>query len=256
MKKLTILLLATLLLTGFGNTNKNQTDNKQDYEEKENDSVNRYTGNETSLSKKYLSKGYLVNVYRSTTSLGDEAENYGKAYITMTFNVITEFTSMIDYSDTNNYIKKKTISNIRLIKTPKMGVAEEIYADYNSYGNNTELKGSKNYYIKEYSEPIYSFDQSSLAVTINRIALLDSSNYGWDEQPTLSQIYNDLGITREAVALTLGFRIELTTVSGKVLYQDYEIEMPAQGFDIVGSEFQTNYLTEDTTKMKPFFEKD
>ena len=252
MKKILIIILAILMVTGCGKTTKNKMDDNS----KEPSEVNQYTGKETALSKKYLSKGYLINVYRSSVPLGDEPENYGKAYITMTFNVITEITSTGDYNDTNNYIKKKTISNIRLIKTPKMGTVEEIYAEYNPYGTNTELKGSKNYYTKEYSAPVYTIDQSSLAVTLNQIALFDSSKYAWDAQPSTSQIYSDLGITRDAVALTLGFRIELTTVSGKVLYRDYEIEMPDPGFDIGGSEFQTNYLLDDTTKMVSFFEKD
>ena len=203
MKKIIVIFFTLILLTGCGN------------KEKETLNIN-YSGKKTTLSEKYLSKGYLVNVYRSSTPLGDDVENYGKAYVTMTFNVITEFVSTIDYEDTNNYIKKKTISNIRIIKTPKMGIAEEIYPDYFAFGTNEELKGSKNYFVKEYSTPIYYYDQSSLAVTVNKIALLDSSAYGWDENPTTSQIYNDLGITRDGVALTLGFRIELTTVSGKI----------------------------------------
>lgn len=252
MKKILIIIIAILMVAGCGKTTKNETDDTS----KEPSKVNQYSGKETALSKKYLSKGYLINIYRSSVPLGDEPENYGKSYITMTFNVITEITSSGDYNDTNSYIKKKTISNIRLIKTPKMGTAEEIYAEYNSYGTNAELKGSKNYYTKEYSEPVYNVDQSSLAVTVNRIALFDSSVYGFDVQATTSQIYSDLGITRDAVALTLGFRIELTTVSGKVLYRDYEIEMPDPGFDIGGSEFQTNNMIDDTTKMASFFEKD
>lgn len=242
MKKIIIMFLSLILLSGCGN----KTD--------DNSNAN-YFGEKTTLSEKYLSKGYLVNVYRSSTPLGDDAENYGKAYITMTFNVITEFVSTIDYEDTNSYIKKKTISNIRVIKTPKMGTVEEIYPDYFAFGTNEELKGSKNYFVKEYSTPIYFYDQSSLAVTINRVALIDSSVYGWDENPTTSQIYSDLGITRDGVALTLGFRIELTTVSGKILYKDYEVEMPPKGYDIGGSEFQMNFMTEDVTKMESFLEK-
>ena len=244
MKKIIIVFFVLLILTGC-------TASK-----KEVDTANTYSGKETALSKKYLSKGYLVNIYRSAVSLGDDAENYGKSYITMTFNVITEITSTVAYDETNNHIKKKVISNIRLIKTPKMGMAEEIYPDYSASTTNVELKGSNNSYTKEYSNPIYYSDQTSIGVTLNRIALFDSAAYGWDEQPTTSQIYNDLGITREAVALTLGFRIELTTVAGKVLYKDYEIEMPPKGYDIGGTEFQMKFMTDDISQMGTFLEKE
>ncbi len=240
MKKVLILLFCCLLLTGCGAVT---------------DKTTEYSGAVTDLSEQYLSKGYLVNIYRSYVSLGDDAENYGKSYITMTFNVITEFVSTIGYDDTNNYIEKKIISNIRLIKTPKMGVAEEIYPDYFAFGTNVELKGSNNSYTKEYSSPIFYSDQTSIGVTVNRIALFDSANYGWDESPTTSQIYSDLGITREEVALTLGFRVELITVGGKTLYKDYEIEMPPAGFDIGGSEFQMDFMLNDVSEMEVFLEK-
>lgn len=245
MKKIILLIIVLLLFTGCSLTQK-----------KENDNEKKYFGKTTELSKKYLSKGYLVNVYRSSISLGDDAKNYGKGYITMTFNVIIEFVSTIDYNDTNKYIKEKVISNIRIIKTPKMGIAEDIYPNYDAYGTNTELKGSKNSYAKKYDTPIFSPEQTSIAVALNHIALFDSSNYGWDEQPTTSQIYNDLDITRDNVALTLGFRIELITVDGKILYKDYEIEMPPKGFDIGGSEFQMNFMTDDISQMDAFYEKE
>lgn len=245
MKKLIIIFLVFLVFTGCSFSLNKDTD-----------TVNIYSGKETALSKKYLSKGYLVNVYRSSISLGDDVENYGKSYITMTFNVITEFISTIGYDETNNYIKKKVISNIRLIKTPKMGIAEEIYPDYFAFNTNVELKGSNNSYTKEYSTPIYYSDQTSIGVTVNHIALFDAAAYGYNEQPTTSQIYNDLGITRETVALTLGFRIELTTVEGKILYKDYEIEMPPKGYDIGGTEFQVSFMIDDLSKMESFLEKD
>lgn len=245
MKKVVIVLFLLVLLTGCGLTTLNG-----------NNTNSEYSGKVTELSKKYLSKGYLVNVYRSSVSLGDDAENYGKAYITMTFNVITEFVTTIGYDDTENYIKKKTISNIRLIKTPKMGTAEEIYPDYFAFGTNTELKGSNNSYTKEYSTPIFYSDQTSIGVTVNRIALFDSSNYGWDENPSTSQIYSDLGITRDSVALTLGFRVELLTVGGKTFYKDYEIEMPPKGYDIGGSEYQMSFMVDDVSKMDTFLEKE
>ncbi len=245
MKKILIVFIFLLLVTGCGLKNT-----------KENNAENNYSGKETALSKNYLSKGYLVNIYRSSVSLGDDAENYGKAYITMTFNAVTEFVTTIGSDDTENHITKKVISNIRLIKTPKMGTVEEIYPDYFAFGTNVELKGSQNSYTKDYSTPIFYSDQTSIGVTINRIALLDSANYGWDEEPTTSQIYNDLGITREGVALTLGFRIELITIGGKTLYKDYEIEMPPKGFDIGGSGYQMSFMADDVSQMDTFLEKE
>jgi len=245
MKKILLILLLTLLFVGCGPTSKEGTNTQKDY-----------SGKETALSKQFLSKGYLVNIYRSSVSLGDDQENYGKAYITMTFNVITESISMTDFDDTNTHIKKKTISNIRLIKTPKMGIADTIYPKFYAAGSNEEIKGSNNFYVENYDTPIYLNDQTSIGVTLNQIALVDFNNYGLDEQPTTTQIYNDLGITRENVALTLGFRIELTTVSGKTLYKDYEIEMPPVGYEIGGEEFQMNFMTSDVSQMQTFLEKE
>ena len=41
-------------------------------EKKETNSTNDYKGKETALAKQFLSKGYLVNIYRSVEPLGDE----------------------------------------------------------------------------------------------------------------------------------------------------------------------------------------
>jgi hypothetical protein len=246
MKKLLIIGMFLLLFVGCSNTKDDNTSEDSD----------TYTGSVTSLSEKYLSKGYLINVYRGSNSLGDDIENYGKSYITMTFNVLVEVRPNVDFDDTNKHIKKKVVRNIRVIKGPKMGMVEEIYADYGTYGKNIELKGSNNRHTEEYDVPSSSDNSTSLAVTINRIALFDAMNYGYDEQPTTEQIYNDLGITRDEVALTLGFRIEYTTVDNKVFFKDYEIEMPAKNYDISGSEFQSNFLTDDTSLMESFLEKD
>ena len=245
MKKIVIVILSILLLTGCGTNSNKDTNN-----------TTNYSGKETTLSKKYLSNGYLVNIYRSSQSLGDDEENYGKSYITMTFNVITDFTSTVGYDETNYHIKKKRISNIRIIKSPNMGMVESIYPNYAAFNStNEEIKGSKNYYEEEFSTPIYFSGQTSIGVDVNRIALFDAANYGWNEQPTTSEIYNDLGITREEVSLILGFRVELITVEGKTLYKDYEIEMPPVGYDIAGLEFQMNFMTDDISLMETFLEK-
>ncbi len=218
-------------------------------------SSENYSGTVTDLSEKCLSGGYIINVYRGTEPLGDDLENYGKSYITMTFNVNTNIYCNIDYDDTNDYVKQKKISNIRIVKSPKMGLAEEIYVNYGLNDWGTEIKGSNNFYTQKYDTPLNYVNQSSLAVKINKIALFDATNYGYDEEPTTSQIYSDLGITRDNVALTLGFRIEFTMVNGKILYKDFEVEMPSKDFDISGSGYQTDTTTNDTTKMETFLEK-
>ena len=64
-----------------------------------------------------------------------------------------------------------------------------------------------------------------------------------------------MGITREGVVLTIGFRVELITVGGKTLYKDYEIEMPPKGFDIGGDEYQMNLMVDDKSQMDTFLEK-
>lgn len=239
MKKVFLIILTLLLITACGKNSTKET----------------YNGTATDLSKKYLSKGTIINIYRGTEELSDSLEDAGKAYITMTFNVITDLYFNIDYNDTNNYIVEKKISNVLITKTPKMGLAEEIYVNYGLYDHGSELKGSNNSYTIKYDNPLNYGDQTSLAVKINKIALLDSTKYDYNATPTTGQIYSDLGITRENVELTLSFRIELKTKEGKILYKDYNVVMPPVNYDITGTEYQINTETEDVTKMETFLEK-
>lgn len=238
MKKILLILCTVFLLTSCSsNTNDNN-----------------YNGKATSLSKKHLSKGYIVNVYRSTTPLSDKDEDYGKGYITMTFSILIDHTSTIDYNNKNEFIKKQIVSNIKIKKSPKMGIVGDIYGNYQSYGGSSyKMVGSKNKYEKTFNQPMMSGEQSSIAIELDRIALMDSAKY--PESSSISQIYNALGITRDSVAMTVSFRIELITVDDKVLYKDYEIEVPSKSFDISGSEFRTDFITTDINKMETYLEK-
>ena len=95
MKKLLIVFII-LLLTGC-------TNNKE-----------IYTGKVTELSKMYKDAGYLINVYRSMES----TDEYGKAYVTMTYNVITDYDTWAEYqTHPDNYIAKKRVRNIKVLKT-------------------------------------------------------------------------------------------------------------------------------------------
>lgn len=228
-----------------------------------NSSVKSYSGGEvTELSKMYLSKGYSVSISRSMTSLGEDAENYGKAYVTMAFTILTEYTSNMPsgYSPDND-IKKMVISNVRVVSTPKMGIADGLYIMDTSKpepDSSIEVLGTKNYYTYEYPTP-HSFGvQSGVKVELNQIALYDitkSPAAANGAQPTMDQVYGELGITSAQVATVIGFRIELFMVGGKTLYKDFEITVPPTGIDIGSSEFLYNYFVTDINQMEPFLEK-
>jgi hypothetical protein len=231
MKKILILFII-LLLTGCTNNSK------------------EYTGKETELSKLYLDKGYEINIFRSMESTNE----YGKAYVTMTYNVIADYVSIADYDNEDTKITKKKVSNIRIINTPKKGFADELYGNYNGYSGEL-LTGTKNYYETKYEVPHTSGIPSSIAVTLNQIGLYDQSKSPIalsGAQPTFEDVCNELGISLSDVTLTLGFRVELTTVSGKTLYKDYEVQVPTKDFDLGGSEFQ---IDKTTTDGDPFLEK-
>lgn len=235
MKKILFLLFSVLLLSGCSK---------------------EYSGEVTVDSSKYLDKGYMVNIIRDIEKLGEDSENYGKGYVRMTFNVISEYVSTHDFDEDANYnIKKKVVSNIKIISGPKKGMAEELYGNYNTYDSGIALLGTNNKFEENYSIPHSSGGQSSIAVTVNKIALFDSSVYGYYETPSLSEVYSDLGISREDVTLTLGFRVELITVDNRIFYKDYEIQLPPSTYDISGSEFYVDLTIDDVNLMEPFLEK-
>ncbi len=237
MKKIILILFFVFLVSGCANKN----------------AISNYRGKVTTESQKYLDKGYQVNIYRDIEKLGDDAENYGKGYIRMNFNVTTDYYSTNEYNPDADYnIKKKIISNVRVIKQPKMGMAEELYV-YNSQG--TLLSGTNNKYKEKYDIPHTSGVQSSVAVAVNKIAFLDTSTYGFGEMPGLSKIYSDLNVTTENVTLTLGFRVELVTKDDKIFYKDYEIILPPSSFNISGAEYSMDFIEDDVSEMEPFLEK-
>lgn len=231
------MLFVVLFITGCGTTSTN------------------YSGNVTEESKKFLDNGYIINVFRSVEKLGDEEENYNKGYIKIGYNVITDYVSTNIFDPDAGYnIKKKVVSNIRVIKGPKMGIADELYRNYTLYDMGDALLGTNNRFETVYDAPHTSGVQTSIAVFVNKIALLDANKYLGD-LPALSVVYSDLGITRDSVALTLGFRLELITNDNKTFYKDYEIEMPTKDFDLTGDNFQIDLTIDDVTKMEPFLEK-
>lgn len=237
MKKI-VLLLFILFITGCGTTSTN------------------YSGKVTEESKKYLDNGYIINVFRDIEKLGDELENYNKGYIKIGYNVITDYVSTNIFDPDAGYnIKKKVVSNIRVIKGPKMGIADELYGNYTLYDMGTKLLGTNNRFEKEYEFPHTTGVQTSIMVFLNKVALLDANKYTDEEISNLSKVYGDLGINRDSVSLTLGFRVELITNDNRTFYKDYEIEMPTKDFDLMGDNFQIDLTIDDVTKMEPFLEK-
>ncbi len=237
MKKI-VLLFVVLFITGCGTTSTN------------------YSGKVTEESKKYLDSGYIINVFRDIEKLGDELENYNKGYIKIGYNVLAEYTSTHDIDPDASYnIKKKVVSNIKIISGPKMGMADELYGNFSLYDMGDPLLGTNNKFETVYDVPHSEGVQSSIAVYINKVAFLDANKYEGDGYPSLVTVYGDLGITRDSVAITLGFRVELITNDNKTFYKDYEIEMPTKDFDLTGDNFQIDLTIDDVTKMEPFLEK-
>lgn len=230
---------------------------------KSNNEEKSYNGEVTDLSKKYLSKGYAINIYRSSTRLGDDLDSYGKAYINMTFGVLTEYTSIASYDANAEYnIKKVVVTNARIISKSKMGFDEDLII-LKTYSQSiddphVDVVSSKTKYEIVNNPANNTGVQSQVMVHLNKIALYDESispSAANGNQPTLKQIYDELGITRDEVAIKIGFRIELITVSNKTLYKDYEIIVPPVGIDITDSEYHYEFYKTETNQMEPFLEK-
>lgn len=233
---------------------------------KSNDSGNNsiYEGKITALSKKYLSKGYAINIYHSNTPLEEDSGTLGKFYIDMNYGIIAEYTSTAIYNPNADYnIKKVIVSNVKVLSTSKMGIVEDLYImqRYSQYPSDphVDVVSAKTKYEIINDIPNSSGVQSQVMINLNKIALYDESkspSASNGRQPTLEDIYGELGITSNEVALKIGFRIELITTSNKVLYKDYEVVVPPTGVDITGSEFHFDYYETDIAKMEYFLEKD
>lgn len=252
MKKIISLLIAIVIIFNIVGCGKKTNIDKQD---------GNYSGKVTALSKKYVSKGYAINIYRSVTPLGDDADSLGKAYITMGFNILSEYTSTVSYNPNADYnIKKVVVTNVKLLSTSKKGIVEDliIMKRYSQFigDPHVDVIDNKTKYEIINETPNSSGVQSQIMVNLNKIALYDEAKYPLGSQPTINEIYNNLGITRDSVALKVGFRVELTTVSNKILYKDYEIAVPPVGIDIAGSEYHFEFYENDINKMAPFLEKD
>lgn len=263
MKKSLIIILAIILLLSFvgcsasEKTDVNSNDTSAAADAKE------YNGEVTDLSKQFLSTGYIVNMYRYSTPHGDGEDSFGKNYITMQFGIIAEYISTADFNEEADYnIKSTTVSNVKVLSTSKMGTVTEL-AIMERYSSSLEdphvsIESEKSKYVEEQETPHTSGGQIQIIVELGQIALYDvtkSEVAKSMDQPTLGDIYNELGVTRDDVELTIGFRLELETVSRKTLYRDYEITIPPVGIDIAGNEFNFRFIEENTSQMEPFLEK-
>jgi len=222
---------------------------------------NKYSGEITEFSKQYLSKGYCVNIYRYSSPFS--SDSYGKDYIEMSFGILADYTTMLSFDENADYnIKKIIVSNVKVLSTSKMGEIKElaILDRYSSSLYDPHMTVSEDKDFNEIINEVPNTDdgQVSVMVELGKIALYDVSksevaaNGG---QPSLEAIYNELGITRDQVALKIGFRIELITVSNKTVYMDYEIDVPPIESNITSDEFHYDFYKTDYTQMKPFFEK-
>lgn len=235
MKKLFVIIFIVFLLTGCGNDKTNENSN----------------GKVTDLSKKYLSRGYIVNIYRTISTSDDSQEDIKKGNVKMTFQVLLDHYLTIDYNNKNEYIKKQIISDIKIKKSSKIGKIGDIYGNYKTEMDDFKITKTKNEYETTYKEPTMYLTQNSIAVELNEIAPVDSINF----EDSLGELYNKLNITRDNVAMTITFRIKLITVDDKVLYKDYEIELPPKDFDIAGNESSISFIKKEVKDMEPYLEE-
>ena len=178
----------------------------------------------------------------------------------MDFGILTDYVSTATFDPDASYnIKKYTVSNVRILSTPKMGDIDGVYImeRYSNYltDPNIEVINEKSKYELTLEQPTTSSTMSHIIVSLKRIAIFDERNYSYDEQPSTKEAYDSLGIDRDEVAIKIGFRVELLTVSNETLYKDYEITVPPVGIDISGNEFTYSFYEEDITKMEPFLQK-
>lgn len=240
MKKLLLFVLFLFIFSGCGDNKVSEI----------------YNGSVTDYSKKYLDKGYVLNVYREIQKAKEDSEDSGKGYVRIRYNVITDYFSTNELDSNAGYnIKKKIVSNVRVISKPKKGLANELYGNTTQKSIGDALTGTNNKFELQYDKPHSTGVKSSVSVVINNIGNFDATSYKEGEPISIEKLYNAIGITKEDVTLTLGFRVELITVDNKTLYKDYEIILPPSNFDITGNEFYVDLTTEDVNKMEPFSEK-
>jgi hypothetical protein len=222
-----------------------------------------WTGKLTDLSKSYLFKGYQFNLYRYGSEVGSDADSLGKSYVNMSFYVLPEYTSTNGYDPSAGYnVKKLSIANVHVSATSKKGTVGDLAVfkpgTLDPTGPRVDIVGTVKRADFDISPADATGRQSILYLELDRIALYDldeSPAAANGANPTIDQIYAELGIDQAAVALTLAFRIELTTVSGKVLFHEVEIVLPPANVDVAASEFHYEYFEADVVDMEPFLEK-
>lgn len=202
----------------------------------------------------HLSKGYIVNVYRNVESLSDKMEDMGKGYVNMQYLILVDHYSTIDYDKKEDFVAKQIVKNIKIKKSSKIGTVGDIYANYQpNFNSYFKIVGTKTIYEKTHKDPLMYPEQNAILIELDRVAYVDSILY--PDNISTRDLYSALGITTDAVTLTVTFTIELVTVSGRILYRDYEVVVPPTGYDISGSEFRTDFIEEDVEKMDKYLER-
>jgi hypothetical protein len=240
MKKIILLLFAVCLLIGGCKSNNLDNNDK---------------GSITDFSKKYLSKGYVINVGRTMIPLSDSIDDIGKGNVQIAYNIRVDYYLNVAYQDKNDHLKSQSVKNIKIIKSPKKGTINDIYANYvdiYNYDNNFKITGSNNVYTKKYDSPYFGAQQTSIFFVLENVAFMDSLKY--EGENTAKAVYDYLGIDTDAVSMKVSFRVEFVTFGGKTLYKDFVIDLPPAGYDITGDEFQIGFTTDDINQMEPFLE--